>query len=42
MRSYTTLRDVTQLSPSEREARRKARRIREMLGPNAMPHELGL
>jgi hypothetical protein len=30
------------LSPAEREARRKARRIREMLGPNPMPHELGL
>jgi hypothetical protein len=30
------------LTLSEREARRRAKRLREMLGPNAMPHELGL
>jgi hypothetical protein len=27
---------------SERETRRRAKRLREMLGPTAMPHELGL
>jgi hypothetical protein len=30
------------LSPAERAAKRKARLIREMLGPNPMRHELGL
>jgi hypothetical protein len=30
------------LAPSEREARRKARRIKEMLGSTATPQELGL
>lgn len=30
------------LSPAERQARRRAKRLHDMLGPNPMPHELGL